>query len=110
MKNWIETRLRKPPQGKKVLCFDKGDLSVRQRFKDYWFPIPYVDSEYADINPPELWQEIEFPKGFTGFLKLVALDGKNYTVDEFEKNYPEDFNDLVEDMVEVFKASRINEN
>ena len=69
MGNWIESNMRKPPQGKKVLCFNKGDLSVRQRLKDYWFPVPFVDSIFAEIGEPEKWQEIDFPNGLQVILE-----------------------------------------
>jgi hypothetical protein len=105
MKKWIKSKLRLPEQGKKVLCFDKGDLSVRQRFKDYWFPIPYIDSSLAEIDPPELWQEIDFPEGFYGYMKVFHQD-KLYKIDEWEKVNPENFSELIENMLNHFKETR----
>lgn len=105
MKIWIKTSLRKPPQGKKVLCFDNGDVSVRQRFKDYWFPIPYIDSSLADIDEPELWQDIDFPQDFKGYM-MILQDEKLYKIDEWEKMNPEDFNEFVEGMLKHFIDTR----
>lgn len=107
MKKWIEPRLRKPPQGKKVLCFNNGDIDVRHRFKDYWIPIPYTDSKHADLEEPKMWQEIECPPGFTGFMRVIdGEDGKLYNMDEWEKVNPKEFNELVEKMVEHFEQTR----
>jgi len=101
MKIWIKSSLRKPPQGKKVLCFTNGDIDVRQRFKDYWFPIPYVDSESDNSGEPEYWQDIDFPPCYYGYMQ-VFHEGKFYKMDEWEKVNPEAFNELVEDMAKVF--------
>lgn len=81
-KKWFKSAERKPEQGKKVLCFNEGDIDVRQRFGDYWFPIPYVDSKFADIDEPEMWQEIDFPDGFYGYLH-VEIDEQLVKMDEF---------------------------
>lgn len=96
--NWIKPNLRKPPQGKKVLCCSKGDISIRQRFADYWFPIPYVDSKFADIKEPELWQEIDFPGDLTGYLR-VFWEGILYNMDEFEKVNPSGYNEMINGML-----------
>jgi len=101
MKIWIKSSLRKPPQGKKVLCFDNGDIYVRHRFKDYWFPIHYIDSESDNADEPEFWQEIDFPPGFYGYMQVFHA-GEFYKIDEWEKLNPDDFNELVENMAKVF--------
>jgi hypothetical protein len=95
MIDWIEPMLELPPQGKKILYFRKGDCSVRQRFDNYWVPIPYVDSQYCDFDPPQLWKDIELPGTFTGLMH-VEVDGTRYTIDELEKAYPEAYNLMVE--------------
>lgn len=105
-KNWIKSSIRKPPQGKKVLCFTKGDLDVRQRFKNYWIPIPYVDSKCADIDEPELWQEIEFPSPYTGYMQVLVEGKELMNMDQFEKHCPEEFNEMVESMVKMFKEKK----
>lgn len=101
MKEWIKTSLREPPQGKKVLCFHKGDVSVRQRFAKYWFPIPYIDSRLADIDPPQLWQEIDFPEGYEGYIKIFH-DKEFYTIDEWEKIDAEVYKGFVKAMLKTF--------
>jgi hypothetical protein len=108
MKIWIKSNLRKPPQGKKILCFDNGDISVRQRIKDHWFPIPYTDSAYADIDPPEFWQEIDFPEGFYGYM-MVYYQGKYYRMDEWEITQPKKFEELHQTLLEDFEKSRNKE-
>lgn len=108
-KIWIKSALRKPPQGKKVLCFHNGDLSVRQRFKEYWFPIPFVDAKLSDIDEPEFWQDIDFPAGFYGYTKVLH-EGMTYKMDEWEKVSPKDFNEFVDILLNDFNKSRIKLN
>jgi hypothetical protein len=102
-KTWIKSSLRKPEQGKKVLCFDKGDVDVRQRFKDCWAPIPYVDAECANCDQPEFWQEIDFPDGYFGYMKIIH-ENKLLTIDEFEKKHPELYEELIKDrLMKIFE-------
>lgn len=105
MGNWVESKLRKPPQGKKVICFNKGDVTIRQRFKDYWFPIPFIDSKFADIEQPELWQEIDFPDGFTGSIR-ISFNGSLLNMDEIEKENPDIFNQIIEMQINLFNETR----
>lgn len=104
-KKWIKSSDQKPEQGKKVLCFNKGDVDVRQRFKEYWFPIPYVDAKLANINEPEMWQEIDFPEGFYGYLQ-VFIDDNLLKMDQLEKKHPTVFDDMVKALLDNFYKSR----
>lgn len=114
MNEWNKPSEKKPPQGKKVLCMRKGDFYVAQRFKDYWFSIPFADSKYAFFKEPELWQDINFPDGYTGFMKiLVSPDDyilrfeenpyKEINVDELEKHDPDAFYLLIESLKKSFE-------
>lgn len=97
MIKWIDPKLRLPPQGKKILYFDKGDVYVVQRFGDYWVPIPFVDSEYAFHNAPELWAEFNFPPGYAGFCLFSFDEGKTLmTLDEAQKSNPDFYEDFME--------------
>lgn len=92
---WYKPSEKKPVQGKKALCMHKGDLYVAQRFKDYWFSIPFGDSCYSRYFEPELWQEIDFPPPLTGMMLFVVNDGEKITADELENECLEAFNDFV---------------
>lgn len=96
-KSWYKPSEKKPVQGKKVLCMHKGDLYVAQRLKDYWFSIPFHDSEYSRYFEPELWQEIDFPEGLTGIFNVI-IDNQILTMDEVDKKYPMIFEEIVEAM------------
>ena len=67
--NWFRPEDKLPPQGKKILYFDHGDICVVQRFGKYWLPIPFADSKYKFTVAPKLWADIEVPIGFTGRMK-----------------------------------------
>ncbi len=107
-KTWIKSSLRKPEQGKKVLCCNNGDLDVRQRFKDYWFPIPYVDSKLATIEVPELWQEISFPEPYTGYMR-VLVDDILYMIDDLETHHPEVFKQIFEFLMTHYEDTHESE-
>ena len=102
---WIESRLRLAPQGKKVLCFDNGDIDVRQRFKSFWIPMPYTDSKFANLDQPEFWQEISFPSGYKGYMQ-VFIEGELLFMDEYEKKHPELFESVVKTMLDHYKSTR----
>lgn len=94
---WISPKNKLPPQGTKILCWNHGDCWIAQRFKQYWFPIPFCDSMLASYDAPELWRHIEFPDGFTGKM-LVGYQDKLLTVDEiFELDHTH-LNELIESM------------
>jgi hypothetical protein len=103
-KKWIKSKLRKPEQGKKILCFHKGDIDIRQRFSDYWLPIPYTDSKFATFEEPEMWQEIDFPDGFQGYLQICVEDTL-YNSDNLQKKYPT----LYSELVKIFKSKSLNQ-
>ena len=100
-KIWIKSSIRKPEQGKKVLCFDKGDVDVRQRFKNCWAPIPYTDAKSANCDEQEFWQEIDFPNGYEGYMKVVCYNNL-LKIDELEKKYPETYEEVVEKFLKMF--------
>jgi hypothetical protein len=101
---WKDPKIEKPEQGKKVLCEHEGDLYVAQRFGDYWFPIPFIDSKYSRYFPPNLWQEINFPNSLSGKL-LVKINLKLHDIDELEKKYPDVYVEIVNALLETFKNS-----
>ena len=96
---WFDSKNNPPPQGTKVLCFDEGDLWVAQRFREYWFPIPFCDSRLAQYKAPELWQSVNFPDGYKGKI-MFQLEGEDdlMDVEAIEKENPEFLTRLIECM------------
>lgn len=92
---WINPDSYLPPQGKKILYFSKGDVYVVQRFGKYWLPIPFTDSKFSFHESPELWAEFNFPKDFTGKLRM-QIEGKIWNMDQVEEYYPEKYKDFIE--------------
>ncbi len=91
---WNKCSEKKPAQGKKVLCMHKGDFYVAQRFKDVYVPIPLSTSILArDLIHPEFWMDILFMEPFKGFM-YVMKGGECRTIDEMEKYFPEDYEEL----------------
>lgn len=105
MTRWYSPSVYLPDQGKKVLCMKDCCFYVAQRFADIWCQIPFTDSEFAFFDPPELWQEIDYPNGITGYL-LVGLkrSKKLYTIDELEKKFPESYDDFIKGIKQMMKA------
>jgi hypothetical protein len=100
MTEWIDPKDKLPPQGKKVLSWREGDCCVVQRFGDYWIPIPFTDSKFADTEPPEKWAEIDFPVGFTGMIRVIPIGGScPIDMDEYEKHDKEQFDKFVAALV-----------
>jgi hypothetical protein len=99
---WYKPDKKKPEQGKKILCMDKGDFYVAQRFGNYWFSIPFHDSIYSRYFPPEMWAEISFPEPYTGYLRVMVY-GEMMFIDELEKKDPEVYKNTVEFMLKAFK-------
>lgn len=96
MIKWIDPKLRLPPQGKKILYFDRGDVYVVQRFADMWLPIPFTEKKYDFIEPPELWSDIELPGNYTGYMKVgIEEEDDLMTVDDFQRKYPEDYKSFI---------------
>lgn len=103
-KKWHKVSDKLPEQGKKVLCMDRGDFFVLQRFKEFWFSIPFNDSKWSRLHPPEMWQEIEFPGELTGKIFMYDQEEEELLdMDNLEKKNPEKFHKLVDDMVDHFK-------
>ena len=95
---WHNPCEKKPVQGKKVLCMHKGDIYVAERYNNYWFPTIFLDSMHSRYFEPELWQEINFPEGLTGFKRFKVEDGELITADELEVQHHDVFHDLVQAM------------
>jgi hypothetical protein len=103
MNKWYYPIENLPEQGKKVLCFSNGDLVVKQRFGIYWFPIPFVDSAFANIDIPEKWQEIDFPDGYTGKI-YIMLNGEKLDMDTLEKKNPDIFRVIMNASLELYNS------
>ncbi len=102
---WIQTRLRLPPQGKKVLWFNDGDCWVAQRFGKYWFPIPFCDSTLARIDAPVMWQDISLPDRFHGYMQLY-IENKFYTIDEVEKEHNDVYRHFVNQILVYYRRKK----
>lgn len=95
---WISPEDKFPPQGRKVLWFKNGDISVVQRFGNNWLPILFIDSKYATNEEPDYWKFIEMPNGYRGEMK-VSINDEMINMDQFEEKYPEKFAEFMEDIV-----------
>lgn len=105
-KEWIKPSDKLPPQGKKILTmWDNGDYGVRQRFGKYWFPIPYLDSRFADYEEPMYWQDIDFLGENTGYVKIMLGD-QLLNIDELESSNKGWYDDFVEMQLNFFKDTR----
>lgn len=100
MTNWKDPKKEKPPQGLKVLCMDRGDFYVAQRFGDYWFPIPFTDSKYSRYFVPELWQEIDFPNGYSGKLRVIK-GGTLMDINQIEIKHPEVYYEILNFLLKI---------
>lgn len=97
MIKWIDPKLRLPPQGKKILYFDKGDVYIVQRFAEMWLPIPFTQPKFDFTKQPELWSDFELPGNYKGYMFISWSDEENLlTVDEFQKKHPEDYQEFIE--------------
>ena len=94
---WIRPEDELPPQGKKILYLQKGDVYVVQRWGEYWLPIPFHDSQYSFHDSPELWAHIELPEPLKG-KALIAIEGEKrlLDLDEVEMVHPELYKELIE--------------
>jgi hypothetical protein len=104
---WIDPKLRLPPQGKKILYFDHGDIYIVQRFGKYWFPMPFFDSKFSkDIykTTPQYWAEFDFPENYTGKMKILPDGGNDFLdMDDFSKKHPILFEEFVRAQVNIFE-------
>lgn len=105
VKSWNKPE-NKPEQGKKILCMNKGDFYVAQRWGDYWFSIPFNDSQYSYCFAPELWQDINFPIGLTGKM-LVSVEGKFMDIDSLQLNHPEVYGEMLLNLITSFMEGQI---
>jgi hypothetical protein len=101
---WIDPKDKLPPQGKKVLYCDHGDICVAQRYGHLWVPIPFVDSQFRFHKAPELWAEFNIPNGFSGKVHL-QLGKRMLSIDEFEQEFPEEYKDLIDKKAKMWGAS-----
>lgn len=102
---WHKPSDKKPEQGKKILCMDKGDFYVAQRFGDYWFSIPFYDSKFSRYHEPELWSDIDFPEPYKGYVK-VMVDDEMLNIDQIEKKHPDIYKELVQGQINLFKKKQ----
>lgn len=82
-----------PPQGRKILYFNKGDTFVAQRFGKKYIAI-YPKNPGAGgvlLDAPEFWSLIDMPDGYHGFILVKMPETYDQiTVDEMEKSYPKE--------------------
>lgn len=99
MSNPWKCCIKEPSEtGKKVLCHRRGDIYVAVRMKNYYVPMPFADHYFSpDLAQPEHWQEIDFPEGLTGYMRIMpeGIHGELITWSEYEIDYPDKFNELV---------------
>jgi hypothetical protein len=110
---WIKfTPLNLPPQGKKIICFRKGDLWVCRRLhykgKDYWLEIQYAGGSSMLTDTPDYWMELDLPDGCTGYMLLGINGGDPITFDELQRIDPESHEEFVEGMVKNAKRPKRN--
>jgi hypothetical protein len=92
MTKWKLSCEELPTQGTKVLCLNAGDVWIAQRFQECWFPIPFLDSNYATYEAPAKWSYIDLPECYSGKMKVrISPKGVLMDMDEFEKNHPKEF-------------------
>lgn len=107
---WIDPEDELPPQGKKILYFSNGDIYVVQRFDNMWVPIPFHDSKYAFHEAPELWCDIQPPKGFTGKLRFMNEEtDRLLDLDDFQMFYPDEYDELIEHTKKLWIYKEENE-
>lgn len=99
--NWYSPKVKKPPQGKKILCMQKGDFYIAQRFKDHYVPIPLADSRFAFKGEPTLWTEIDFPSGYHGIM-YVQIKEQLFNIDQLEENHSHIFDELVKVILKAY--------
>lgn len=93
-----------PPQGLKILCFNKGDLWVARRLRykeqNYWIEIPYGGKNGAILtDEPSYWMPLNLPEGCTGYIQ-VGISGENpMTLDELQIQHPKLHEYFVKEMI-----------
>ncbi len=93
VKIWKDCIKEPSELGKKVLCQRNGDFYVAMRFEDFYIPVPFADHYHGiDLCKPQTWCEIDFPKPYTGYIKVIP-PYKNIpiTMEEAKKQYPESY-------------------
>jgi hypothetical protein len=87
MCEWRCCKKDPPAAGLKILCMNRGDFFVAQRFDEKYFPIPFCDSKYAKMNLyPELWCKIDFMKPYSGYVRFrLKESGRIVLADEFKE-------------------------
>ena len=94
---WIEYRLRKPEEGKKVACFKNGDIWIGSLVGD----IMHCPTSVQKTGVvPEMWYDFEsFPDGYEGKMRISP--NKNVvplTLPKAKKEFPETYQQFVKDM------------
>lgn len=98
--DWISPKDRLPPQGKKILYFDNGDVYVVQRFGEFWLPIPFTDSKYAILCEPQLWSDIHLPEPFTGRVYVSVKNSSPLDIDSLEREHPRIYHEFKGKIIE----------
>lgn len=106
MKNqWYLTREHLPPQGQKIIWFSKGDAHIVQRFGKYWVPIPFVDSFFASLDPPEFWPPIQLPSPYEGKMTII-VHGEKMDIDTLEEKHPDVWRNIINTILKDFRENR----
>jgi|SRR5690606_10603039 len=100
---WMKyTPYVEPPQGLKVACWRDGipyfAMRIVYKLKSYWMPIPFTDSQFASLDPPEYWAFAEFPPGFHGYTTLGLEDENPMPFEEFMQKHPEEWEEISENL------------
>jgi hypothetical protein len=98
---WYLPEKKLPPQGLKILCMHKGDFYVAQRFRDYWFQIPFIDSKYSSHQVPQKWCHIDFPDHYQGYIHFMYREeNRSMTADELDAEHPDLLTDIINAILE----------
>jgi hypothetical protein len=102
--HWIKlTPLNPPPQGKKIVCFKKGDLWIARRLNhkgvDYYLEIQYDGKGSILTETPEYWIDTWLPEKYTGYMKVSVDDGPLLTFDELQQQNAEYHENFIEPFI-----------
>ena len=110
--------LNRPVQGLKVLCFNKGDCYVAQRFnykgKDHWISLSFATEDFS-TDAPEMFAYISFPDGYRGMMRVKNPNNDVLiTFDELQKSFPKEHEEVVEHIIssvmfKKYKSKKFND-
>lgn len=86
---WIKlSQYNLPPQGLKILCFNKGDVWVARRLnykqRNYWIEFSYGGVGAIITDEPSYWMKLELLEGCTGYMK-AGLNGDQDSLVTFDE-------------------------